>query len=253
MPSDRDNVDSSGGTTPDHDVAPSAVLVVDDDDALRALVVRWLKKAGLTCIEARSGADALDKAHAMSASLDAIVCDVMMPGLDGFEVVARLKADPATSAIPIVLLTAHASGEADIVRGVELGAVDHLAKPFSGPVLVAKVRAVCERARAARALVAKLRFRGGARDHRRSHGPLQPAALRRVSALRGVARAAASKAARGADVRHRSLQVHQRHVRSRGGRSRAEACRRAHADGASWRGHGVSLWRRGVRPAPSRV
>jgi len=158
MASERDNPHPSGGPTSGQLAIPSAVLVAHDDDALRALVVRWLSKAGLRCVEARSGDEALEKASAMAAQLDAIVCDVMMPGLDGFGVIARLKADPGTRLVPIVLLTAHATAETDIVRGVELGAVDHLAKPFSGPVLVAKLRAVCERARAERALRTKLRF-----------------------------------------------------------------------------------------------
>ena len=154
---DEDKRGSMSGYPSGAQSLPGAVLVVDDDDALRVLVGKWLSKAGLTVVEARTGEEALEKAREMANALDAIVCDVMMPGLDGFEVVKRLKADPATSPIPIVLLTAHATAESDIVRGVESGAIDHLAKPFSGPVLVAKVRALCERARVERALRRKLR------------------------------------------------------------------------------------------------
>jgi diguanylate cyclase (GGDEF)-like protein len=137
---------------------PGSVLVVDDDDALRTLVVKWLTKAGMACVEASSGEEALDAARAQAQGLDAIVCDVMMPGIDGFEVLARLKSDAATAAIPVLLLTAHANTDSDIVRGVEAGAVDHLAKPFSGPVLSAKVRALVARGRAERALERRLRF-----------------------------------------------------------------------------------------------
>ena len=139
-------------------VKPGSVLVVDDDDALRTLVVTWLTKAGLACVEARSGEEALESAKAMAEGLDAIVCDVMMPGIDGFAVLERLKADTTTAAIPVVLLTAHANAETDIIRGVEAGAVEHLAKPFSGRVLTAKVRAMVTRGRAARALEKKLHF-----------------------------------------------------------------------------------------------
>ena len=139
-------------------VIPGSVLVVDDDDALRVLVVKWLTKAGLVCVEARSGEEALASAKSMADGLDAIVCDVMMPGIDGFAVLERLKADAATAPIPVLLLTAHANTDMDIVRGVEGGAVDHLAKPFSGPVLSAKVRALVARGREERALGRKLRF-----------------------------------------------------------------------------------------------
>jgi diguanylate cyclase (GGDEF)-like protein len=148
-PQDR----SSGGI-----VKPGSVLVVDDDDALRMLVVRWLTKAGLVCIEARSGEEALASAKSLAEGLDAIVCDVMMPGIDGFAVLERLKGDALTASIPVMLLTAHANTDSEIVRGVETGAVDHLAKPFSGPVLSAKVRALVARGRSERTLQKKLRF-----------------------------------------------------------------------------------------------
>ncbi len=137
---------------------PGSVLIVDDDDSLRVLVVKWLTKAGLACIEARSGEEAIESAQSMADGLDAIVCDVMMPGLDGFAVLERLKANAATAAIPVMLLTAHANTEGEIVRGLEGGAVDHLAKPFSGPVLSAKVRALVGRRRGQRSLEKKLRY-----------------------------------------------------------------------------------------------
>lgn len=133
------------------------ILVVDDDDALRALVVRWLASAGMRCVDAPSGLEALRIAHELAHELDAIVCDVMMPGIDGFEVISRLQQDDSTRSIPVVLLTARATAEADIVRGAESGAVDHLSKPVSGPVLIAKVSGLCERSRQARALREKLR------------------------------------------------------------------------------------------------
>lgn len=132
--------------------------MADDDDALRMLVISWLKQAGLQCVEAVNGEDALAKVTELAPRLDAIVCDVMMPGLDGFEVLTRLRHVPETSGIPVVLLTAHATGETDLVRGAEAGAVDQLSKPFSGPVLVAKVRGLCERSRLERHMRNKLRF-----------------------------------------------------------------------------------------------
>jgi two-component system cell cycle response regulator len=137
---------------------PGAVLVVDDDDTLRALVVAWLSKSGLACIEARTGEEALERADTLAEGLDAIVCDVMMPGIDGFTVLERLKSNPATADIPVVLLTAHANTETEIIRGVEGGAVEHIAKPFSGRVLAAKVMQLIARHRSQRTLEKKLQF-----------------------------------------------------------------------------------------------
>lgn len=139
-------------------LANGAVLVVDDDEAARTLICKWLDQADLPTLEASSGEEAIEVVQADPEAIDAVILDVMMPGLDGYEVVQRLKQDEATRTVPVVLLTAHASSEADIVRGVETGAVDHLAKPFSGPVLVAKVRALCERTREERRLRHKLAF-----------------------------------------------------------------------------------------------
>ena len=123
------------------------VLVVDDDAPTRALVVRWLMSAGFVCRQAASGEEALAMLETDASIFEAIVLDVMMPGMDGFEVLSRVKKMPASSTIPVVFLTASAS-EGDIVRGVEAGAADYLLKPFSGPVLVAKLRAVRVRSRA---------------------------------------------------------------------------------------------------------
>ena len=128
------------------------VLVVDDDEGTRRLTVRWLRKAQVICLEAASGEHALDVASQSAQTIDAIVCDVMMPGIDGYETLRQLKSSSITAQIPVVLLTAHAIGEADILRSVEAGALDHLVKPFSGPVLVAKVKATCVRSRADRQL-----------------------------------------------------------------------------------------------------
>ena len=203
------------------------MLVVDDDDALRTLVVTWLTKAGLACVEARSGEEALESARAMAEGLDAIVCDVMMPGIDGFAVLERLKADTTTAAIPVVLLTAHANAETDIVRGVEAGAVEHLAKPFSGRVLAAKVRAMVTRGRAARALEKKLHF---AEKHATIDALTGLFNRRHFEARvprRERARSAPLAPPRAPPDRPRPLQVDQRHVRSRRGRSRSQARRGA--------------------------
>jgi diguanylate cyclase (GGDEF)-like protein len=135
-----------------------AVLVVDDDEAARWLVVRALERTGLRAVQARNGADALERVFSEPTAIEAIVLDVMMPGMNGFDVVRALKRSPACANIPVLLVTASATAEEDIVRGVEYGAIDYITKPYSPVVLAAKVRAACERARAVRQLRYELRF-----------------------------------------------------------------------------------------------
>lgn len=135
-----------------------AVLVVDDDASARLLVCRALRRNQLRCVEAPNGEQALELVRATPSAFDALVLDVMMPGIDGFEVVRRLKGEPSTAHIRIIMVTASATTDAEIVRGVEFGAVDYITKPYSPAVLVAKVRGACERARAECVLRGELRF-----------------------------------------------------------------------------------------------
>jgi two-component system cell cycle response regulator len=134
------------------------VLVVDDDEATRQLIVRWLSSAKFSCIEHASGAAALQALVADPDAVDAVVLDVMMPGLDGFDVLAQLKKNSGTAHVPVVMLTAHAGGASDLARGLDAGASFYLTKPFLGPVLVAQVRAACERSDAERELRMRLHF-----------------------------------------------------------------------------------------------
>ncbi|HET7341361.1 MAG TPA: response regulator [Methylomirabilota bacterium] len=120
------------------------VLVVEDEPDIRTLVVHHLTRDGFRCRTAGTGGEALARVRA--ATPDLVVLDLMLPGLDGLEVCRRLRADPATAAIPIIMLTAKAD-EVDRVVGLEMGADDYLAKPFSPKELVARVRAVLRRAR----------------------------------------------------------------------------------------------------------
>ena len=114
------------------------VLVVDDDKDIVDLVRYNLRKEGYKVLTASDGNSALDQAAAMP---DLIILDVMMPGLNGWEVVRRLRAATKTSAIPVMFLTARGS-EVDEVLGLELGADDYLVKPISIPKLLARVRSV---------------------------------------------------------------------------------------------------------------
>ncbi|MBN2205554.1 MAG: response regulator [Thermoleophilia bacterium] len=123
-------------------MARETVLVVDDEEDILELVKYNLAKEGYTVVAVASGEDAL--AASRTKLPDAVVLDLMLPGLDGLEVCRRMKSDPTTRHIPIVMLTAKGT-EADIVTGLELGASDYVTKPFSPRVLTARVKAVLRR------------------------------------------------------------------------------------------------------------
>lgn len=123
-------------------MAKQTILVVDDEEDIRELVQLNLSREGYTVLTCESGEQALDQAFAKMPDL--IVLDLMLPGIDGLEVCKRLKNDPKTQQIPLVMLTAKGE-EADIVSGLELGADDYVTKPFSGKVLVARVRRLLRR------------------------------------------------------------------------------------------------------------
>jgi DNA-binding response OmpR family regulator len=122
------------------------ILVVDDEPEAVELVEFNLKQAGFTVVAASDGAEALKKARTLLPSL--IVLDLMLPEVDGLEVCKMLRRDPATAAIPIVMLTAKAA-EIDRVLGLELGADDYVTKPFSPRELVLRVKNILERGRGA--------------------------------------------------------------------------------------------------------
>ncbi len=113
------------------------VLVVDDQKVSRATVAAILTSAGHAVESAASGPEGIERARA--ACPDVVVLDVQMPGMDGFEVVERLKQDTATAAIPILLLTAQAPTDELLVRGLEAGAYDFLNKGCSRAELLARV------------------------------------------------------------------------------------------------------------------
>jgi two-component system, OmpR family, alkaline phosphatase synthesis response regulator PhoP len=119
------------------------ILIVEDDPDIAHLVARYLDKAGYLTETVSSGRDAL-QAIAVKAP-DLLVLDLMLPQLDGLEVCRLVRAGEATAAIPIIMLTARAE-ESERIVGLELGADDYLAKPFSPNELVARVRALLRRA-----------------------------------------------------------------------------------------------------------
>jgi len=120
----------------------ATVLVVDDEKDLVDLVKYHLEKEGLKCLEARDGETALQVARERTPDL--VVLDLMLPGVDGLEVCRKLRKDPKTSSIAIIMLTAKAE-EVDRIVGLEMGADDYMVKPFSPRELVSRVRAVLRR------------------------------------------------------------------------------------------------------------
>jgi DNA-binding response OmpR family regulator len=125
-------------------VAPE-VLVVEDEPDIRNLIALHLAREGFRCRVAATGEEAL---RAVRASVpDLVVLDLMLPEMDGREVCRRLRSEPASAALPIIIVTAKAD-EVDRIVGLELGADDYVTKPFSPRELVARVRAVLRRARA---------------------------------------------------------------------------------------------------------
>ena len=119
------------------------MLVVEDDPDIAQLVAHYLEKAGFTTEIASSGRDALTSVAAQPPDL--LVLDLMLPQVDGLEICRVVRGNPASAGVPIIMLTARAE-ESDRIVGLEIGADDYLAKPFSPGELVARVRALLRRA-----------------------------------------------------------------------------------------------------------
>ena len=119
------------------------ILVVDDDREIARLVRAYLEQAGFRAVCANDGASALRTLR--SERPDLLVLDLMLPDRDGLDIARALRADPATAAIPIIMLTARVD-DTDRIVGLELGADDYITKPFNPREVVARVRAVLRRA-----------------------------------------------------------------------------------------------------------
>ncbi len=113
-----------------------SVLVVDDTPANLQVMVGMLKEKKYRIAVAPDGGKALDMVEKVAPDL--ILLDVMMPGMDGFEVCKKLKDNPSTAPVPVIFLTARAEPE-DVVKGFEVGAVDYITKPFNKAELLARV------------------------------------------------------------------------------------------------------------------
>ena len=115
------------------------ILMIEDDESLSALLAEYLEPAGLRVVRCRDAREGLARLH--RESFDALVLDVMLPDLDGFEVCRRVRAE---SDLPILILTARGD-ETDRIVGLELGADDYLPKPFNPRELLARLRAILRR------------------------------------------------------------------------------------------------------------
>jgi two-component system, OmpR family, alkaline phosphatase synthesis response regulator PhoP len=118
------------------------ILVAEDDHDIAELISHYLKKAGWSAHVAAAGDEAL--AYARNHPVDVVILDLMLPGMTGLDVCQALRADHATAGLPVIMLTARTE-EADRVKGLELGADDYVAKPFSPNELVARIRALVRR------------------------------------------------------------------------------------------------------------
>lgn len=112
------------------------ILIVDDDMVFRSGIAEWLDLEGFEVLQAESGADGLN--IALHTPPDIVICDVVMPGMSGYDVLARFQREPGLKRIPFVLLSAQAD-PASIRQGMTLGADDYLTKPFTCPDLLATI------------------------------------------------------------------------------------------------------------------
>ncbi|MBI3504231.1 MAG: protein kinase [Proteobacteria bacterium] len=127
-----------------HRVAAARVLVVDDDAGNRAVLERRLAREGHTVVQAEHGAAAL--ALVAKTPFDLVLLDVLMPGIDGLDVLERLKGNPATHDIPVIMISA-LDDLSSVVRCIEFGAEDYLPKPFDPVLLRARIGAALEKKR----------------------------------------------------------------------------------------------------------
>ncbi|MFQ3672349.1 MAG: response regulator [Aggregatilineales bacterium] len=128
------------------------ILIIEDSDDLRADIIEMLSLEGFTMLEARDGREGVEVAF--SQLPDLIICDVMMPNMDGYQVLEALRAEPTTQTIPFVFLTSRAEHESQRF-GMRLGADDYLAKPFNVSELIEVIRVQLKKASDARALADK--------------------------------------------------------------------------------------------------
>jgi DNA-binding response OmpR family regulator len=134
---------------PDSPDGRTRLLMIDDDRKLCRLVATYLQPLGFDVTAVHTGTDGADRATAAGEKWHAVILDVMLPGMDGFEVLKRIR---ARTQVPVLMLTARGD-ETDRIVGLEVGADDYLPKTFSTRELLARLRAVLRRSAASAAAV----------------------------------------------------------------------------------------------------
>src|SRR5665811_2335249 len=117
------------------------ILIVDDEEEIRCLIRDFLVKENFEADQASNGEEAIDKLSEKDSTFDLIILDIMMPGMDGLEVIKIIR---KTSNIPVIFLTSK-NEEIDKVLGLEIGADDYITKPFNPREMVARIKAVLRR------------------------------------------------------------------------------------------------------------
>lgn len=125
-------------------VGQKRILVVEDNDPNRVMLCRRLEKQGFAAVEAADGSEALRLVKVYR--FDLVLCDIMMPGVDGYQVLQALKADPDLQALPVIMISA-LDEMASVVRCIEMGAEDYLTKPYDPVLLRARVNACLDKRR----------------------------------------------------------------------------------------------------------
>jgi DNA-binding response OmpR family regulator len=207
--------------------SPVAALLIDDDVRLGAMMAEYLGQHGIEVSVAADGERGL--AALARRPFDVVLLDVMLPGMDGFEVCRRLRATPEGAAIPVLMLTARGE-EVDRIVGLELGADDYLAKPFNPRELLARIRAILRRVTpASPASARRLRVRNididldarevvaGGRRVALTHYEFELLALLARAAGRVLSREQILDALKGQDYENfdRSIDVHISKLRSK--------------------------------------
>ncbi|HPB29902.1 MAG TPA: response regulator transcription factor [Candidatus Sumerlaeota bacterium] len=132
------------------------VLIVEDDADIASTVEYNLQQEGYEVRVVEDGRNAFPTAKSFQP--DIVLLDVMLPGMDGFEICKKIKSDERTADIPVVMLTVKA-GEVDVVLGLELGADDYIAKPFSVRILMARIKTVLKRREEIGKETARIKYR----------------------------------------------------------------------------------------------
>jgi CheY-like chemotaxis protein len=147
LPRPADLVLPGGPSDPAHEsgtIGQKRILVVEDNDANRVMLCRRLGKQGFITVEARDGREALQLIPVYR--FDLVLCDIMMPEVDGYQVLQTLKADPDLKALPIIMISA-VDEMASVVRCIEMGAEDYLPKPYDPVLLQARINACLDKRR----------------------------------------------------------------------------------------------------------